>query len=272
MSSHAATSLALLPADPLEPANTTFHPFRRLPLEIRLNIWGIASRVNYPRRIFTRYDFRPLSAPPSVLHACVEARSEGLKTFKLLSFECDSTESKPRKNSPYYIDPVKDVFCYIDPLCIRSETPPVWLNCLIEAKVEQLVVNEIVLWFFNSFNEELSTRKLLDMESFGTLLTGSIKTLILVRYLNEDQFQEVNLEILGENWENWETEGEWVPESEFPRFEEVKEKRKVGLEWKFVVWATRKGRLERGRLLDRAGSHSIVRKWESVIESGPASR
>jgi hypothetical protein len=46
----------------------------------------------------------------------------------------------------------------------------------------------------------------------------------------------------------------------------------VGLEWKFVVWATRKGRLERERLLDRAGSHSIVREWESVIESGPASR
>jgi hypothetical protein len=46
----------------------------------------------------------------------------------------------------------------------------------------------------------------------------------------------------------------------------------VGLEWKFVVWATRKGSLERGRLHDRAGSYSIVRKWEIVIESGSANR
>ena len=114
MSSYVATSLALLPADPLEPAYTTFHPFSRLSLEIRLDIWGIASRDNYPRRIFTRYDFRPLSAPPSVLHACKEARSEGLKAFKLLSFEYSSTESKPWKNPPYYIDPVKDIFCYLD--------------------------------------------------------------------------------------------------------------------------------------------------------------
>lgn len=146
MSSSLAISPATLHATPLDPTFTTFHPFQRLPKEIRLDIWGIASRDNCPRNIWTRYDFRPLSAPPSVLQACVEARSEGLKTFKLLSFECSSTESKPWKNSPYYIDPVKDVFCYLDPLRIPLQPPPsVWLNCLIEAKVQQLVISEIVL-------------------------------------------------------------------------------------------------------------------------------
>jgi hypothetical protein len=75
------------------------------------------------------------------------------------------------------------------------------------------------------------------MESFGTLLTGSIKTLIVVRQFDEAHFREVNLAILGENWE---TEGEWVPESEFPRFEELKEKRKWAWNGNLLY-----GRLER---------------------------
>jgi hypothetical protein len=224
MSSSLATSPATLHVTPLDPTVTTFHPFPRLPKEIRLEIWGIASRDNYPRNIWNHYDFRPLSAPPSVLQACVEARSEGLKTFKLLSFELPSPKTGPWKNCPCYVDPVNDIFCYLDRLGVRSQPlAGVWLKCLIEAKVQQIVIRNTLVTFFNLVSEEeLPNIMFLDMECFGTLLTGSIKTLILIRHsICDEQFREDDLKILGENWEP-----EWVPESERPGFEELKEKMK----------------------------------------------
>jgi hypothetical protein len=247
MSSSLATTPATLHVTPLDPTFTTFHPFPRLPKEVQLEIWGIASRDNYPPNIWNHNDFRPLSAQPSVLQACKEARSEGLKTFKLLSFEYTSTKNGPLKYCPCYVDPVKDIFCYLGRYSLRSVPHgTVWLKCLIEAKVQQIVIRSTFITFFNQVAEEdLSGSWFRDLVCFETLLTGSIKTLIFVRHDGrevgrevgrEDQSREVNLKILRDNWEP-----ELMPEWEHPsKFEELKEKRK----W---VW---NGNVLYGRLED----------------------
>jgi hypothetical protein len=178
MSSTAAAS----PATSLEPVCTTFHPFPRLPKELYLDTWGKVSRDNYPSRLFTYCGKRPTSNPPSVLHACKEAREEGLKTFKLFS-SISSPAYRPQKNSPYYIDPAKDVFCYLDPMStLYQPVARILLESYNEAKVQQLVINENILRLYISLVVLKPSENWVNIDALGALFqTGNIKTLILVR-------------------------------------------------------------------------------------------
>lgn len=69
---------------------STFHPFTRLPPELRLHIWDIAAsepRVvtlsEFKSKPYSRlYNLTSFTPPPSILHVSRESRSAGLKHYK----------------------------------------------------------------------------------------------------------------------------------------------------------------------------------------------
>lgn len=67
---------------------STFHPFLKLPLELRLAIWNLSIEPRYVNIKWSGKHRRCLStntknSVPSLLHTCRESRYEGLKTYTL---------------------------------------------------------------------------------------------------------------------------------------------------------------------------------------------
>jgi hypothetical protein len=109
---HTTASKALVMPD--------FHPFPRLPLELRQSIWEFAME---PREVAVGWGlkFRPLTQPPPILHVCAEARSH-LQGHYTKSF----TRGSPSKFSLVNFD-VDTVYCSVSCLasCRDSDLPSV---------------------------------------------------------------------------------------------------------------------------------------------------
>lgn len=84
-----------------------FHLFSKLPLELRLIVWSMASD-NEPGQYF--HFLHPfaekLSYVAAILHVNSESRKEGLKAYKKIEHHAESTTHLPR--SDFYIHPVQD--------------------------------------------------------------------------------------------------------------------------------------------------------------------
>ena len=135
-------------------SSRTFHPFKRLPTELRLNIWGISIPAGHERRVIDVIqkrvggrgaakigDYYTTAACPALLHTCKESRGRALKTYKVLQIEDDEISyasylftGLPRFLRPTiipnvpskvcfstYIDYSRDVI-YLDPYAMATDT------------------------------------------------------------------------------------------------------------------------------------------------------
>jgi hypothetical protein len=95
-------------AIPRDSPLTAFHPFKKLPIELRLKIWGISTPSGHESRIieviqkhidFENNDwsnfghFYTDAICPALLHTCQESRNEARKVYHVLAIEDDNADS-----------------------------------------------------------------------------------------------------------------------------------------------------------------------------------
>ena len=132
----------------------TFHSFKRLPIELRLNIWGISTPAGHERRVIDVIqkrvsgegvakigDYYTTATCPALLHTCQESRGGALKMYKVLQIKDDETSYAsflftylprflrptilpnvpPKVYFSTYIDYNRDVI-YLDPYAMATDT------------------------------------------------------------------------------------------------------------------------------------------------------
>ncbi|KAF8849438.1 hypothetical protein BDZ45DRAFT_752803 [Acephala macrosclerotiorum] len=129
LSNEASTQLAtLLTSTALSTSTTctkptTFHPFPRLPIELKLKIWNEFNEVE--KRVvqvtFTRknddldaeVNFKLLTETPTILHICHDSRVEGLKSYPVTAFNTIRSHGTILKE--IYVNPHLDTLIFIVP-------------------------------------------------------------------------------------------------------------------------------------------------------------
>jgi 2EXR family len=94
------------------PTASTFHPFPRLPKELRLKIWKHA----LPKRRMITFDETTRYPPPSIIHTNSESRQAALSRLDLL----DMSHFLPERTERFFVSWNYDIFYPSKPLPLNA--------------------------------------------------------------------------------------------------------------------------------------------------------